>query len=183
MKRDIGFVTKYMMEYDVVVPLYVIGGLTALVLVIIIILFHIKKNNLVFIRNTAWCLLAAYVFLALCATVIFREEAPEMRYSFRPFRGYSMIDYKMMAEKNLNILFFVPIGFLMKVAKKQGKMLQILCIGCFMSVSIEVMQLVTKRGVCNIDDVFHNSLGCFLGYGLCQLSYRIISKHCFQKQS
>lgn len=183
MKRDIGFVTKYMVEYDVVIPLYVIGGLTALVFVVIIIFIHFKKNNLVFIRNTAWCLLAAYVFLALCATVIFREEASEMRHSFRLFRCYSMFYYKMMAENILNILFFVPIGFLMGVAKKSKKMLQILCIGCFISVSIEALQLVTKRGVCNIDDVFHNSLGCVLGFGLYQLIYRIISNHCFQKRS
>jgi len=183
MKRDIGFVTKYMMEYDVVVPLYVVGGLAAIVLVIIFILFHFKKNNLSFIKNTAWCLLAAYVFLALCATVMFREEASEMRYSFRLFRCYSVVYYKMMAENILNILFFVPIGFLMGFAKKEKNLLQILCIGCFISVSIEAIQLATKRGVCNIDDVFHNSLGCVIGYGLYQLSYRIISKYCLQKQS
>ena len=178
MKRDIDFVTKFMIDYDVVVPLSVIVGVVVLICGTIVFLFFHKSNLMEFIRNASWCLIAGYVFLALCATIFFRKETPEMRYSFQLFRCYSSIYYKMMAENILNILFFVPIGFLLGFAKRHNNTLQILSIGFGLSVTIEIIQLFTKRGVCNIVDVFHNTIGCLLGVGLYHICNWIINKYC-----
>ena len=178
MKRDIDFVTKFMMEYDVVVPLTIVGGTVVLAFGIVIIFFLTKSSYFGFMRNASWCLLTAYLFLSLCATIFFREETAEVRFNLHLFRCYSAIYYKVMAENILNILFFVPIGFLVGFAKKKKNVLLILCLGAGMSVAIEIIQLLSKRGVCNIDDVFHNTLGCLLGYGFYQLCRIIISKNC-----
>jgi glycopeptide antibiotics resistance protein len=42
-------------------------------------------------------------------------------------------------------------------------------IGCLLSAAIEILQLLTRRGVCNIDDVIHNTIGCAIGYGIFRL--------------
>ena len=38
--------------------------------------------------------------------------------------------------------------------------------GFVFSSVIELSQLVLKRGLCEFDDVFHNTLGCVIGYGV-----------------
>lgn len=44
--------------------------------------------------------------------------------------------------------------------------------GCLVSVAIEVLQFFTQRGLCELDDVIHNTLGVVIGYGV----YKVISK-------
>ena len=39
-------------------------------------------------------------------------------------------------------------------------------VGFVFSSVIELSQLVLKRGLCEFDDVFHNTLGCAVGYGV-----------------
>lgn len=48
--------------------------------------------------------------------------------------------------------------------------------GFSFSVCIEFLQLVWKRGTCEFDDIFHNTLGCMIGYGIYKgIEYVIIS--------
>ena len=35
---------------------------------------------------------------------------------------------------------------------------------CTLSLCVELLQLVLKRGLCEFDDVFHNVLGSMVGY-------------------
>ena len=39
-------------------------------------------------------------------------------------------------------------------------------VGAGISVMIELLQLIFKRGLCEVDDVIHNVLGCMVGYGV-----------------
>ena len=39
-------------------------------------------------------------------------------------------------------------------------------VGFIFSSVIELSQLLLKRGLCEFDDVFHNTLGCVIGYGV-----------------
>jgi glycopeptide antibiotics resistance protein len=64
-----------------------------------------------------------------------------------------------------NILAFMPLGFFLPalcgMRKKGG--LVVLC--CFMfSLSVEVIQLVSKLGCFDVDDLFLNTCGGLLGY-------------------
>ena len=36
--------------------------------------------------------------------------------------------------------------------------------GAILSTIVEISQFATKRGLCETDDVIHNTLGCLLGY-------------------
>ena len=69
-----------------------------------------------------------------------------------------------------NILFFIPFGFLYP-GKKSIR--HVCAAGLFMSVSIELMQLLTLLGECELDDVISNTFGAFIGVCL----YKIVEKH------
>ena len=65
-----------------------------------------------------------------------------------------------------NVLAFVPIGLLLGCAFGRMKGLKMLLIGGGFSVLIETLQFFLKRGFAEFDDVFHNVLGCVIGYGV-----------------
>lgn len=67
----------------------------------------------------------------------------------------------------LNILMFVPIGFMMPLLfKKCERWYMTYLVGFITTLFIETIQLITKRGVFEIDDIINNTLGCAIGYGM-----------------
>ena len=123
-------------------------------------------------------LLAEWVFLVLCAIVFFRESSADRGYNLMPFWSYW--DYgkdsyflEMFGENILNVLLFVPIGFLAGCGLRGKTFKKVLFLGGGLSVIIELLQLIFKKGFCETDDVIHNVLGCLVGYGLVKLILKI----------
>lgn len=79
----------------------------------------------------------------------------------------------LIKEHYLNVALFIPLGMLIWLVMKRKVWWKALVFGCAMSFLIEVMQLVMKRGLCEFDDVMHNTLGCMVGYGLFAITKRI----------
>ena len=112
-------------------------------------------------------LLAEYYFLVLCSTVICRVSHEERHIEIMPFWNYSNIwnrvDYPAdLIEVLLNVALFVPIGLLLGGIGFKTK--KILLSGIFLSGIIEVSQFAFCKGLCETDDVMHNTLGCVIGY-------------------
>ena len=63
----------------------------------------------------------------------------------------------------LNIALFVPIGFLLGGMMPKG-FLKVLLTGFLLSSLIELFQLASGRGLCETNDVIHNTVGCIMGY-------------------
>ena len=164
-------VVKFMIEYDVQVPIPFLFGIIILMSGIIIFLYYTKDSYSSFIKSASFCLLMGYAIVIISATILFRSPKPEMTYYICPFWTYGVLYNRMLAENILNIFMFIPIGFFTGVGLGVKKTITILCIGFMLSVAIEVIQLVTRRGICNIDDVIHNTIGCIIGYGLFRLFY------------
>ena len=61
----------------------------------------------------------------------------------------------------LNILMLLPIGVSLSFVWKSPK--RILIFGFLFSLLIETSQLLTGRGLFEIDDILHNTLGVLLG--------------------
>lgn len=174
MANDLSLVKKYILQYDIGVPLYVILVLLAVVVGVCFGLYLTRKDQSSFIRNSLLTMLGGYLFFVLCTTLIFREISDTMRYYFFPFWSYDVLDYKIIAQMILNVLLFVPIGFLLGTFNGISWM-QVIKIGCLLSVMIEILQLLTRRGVFNIDDVIHNIIGCAIGYGIFRLCKSILT--------
>ena len=115
-----------------------------------------------------------YYFLVLCSTVICRTAPISKRLELMPFYNYADIwngvDFKRtLMEVLLNVALFVPIGFLLGGTMPSKGSVKACLIGCMLSILIELLQLATGRGLCETNDVIHNTVGCMVGYGLAQL--------------
>ena len=118
-------------------------------------------------RFVLGALLAEYYFLVLCSTVVCRASVMERHVELMPFWNYSdiwnMVDYPAdLIEVLLNIALFVPIGLLLGGLGFRTK--KILLSGICLSGIIEVSQFVFCKGLCETDDVMHNTFGCAIGY-------------------
>ena len=118
-------------------------------------------------RFVLGALLAEYYFLVLCSTVICRASVMEQHVELMPFWNYSdiwnKVDYPAdLIEVQLNMALFVPIGFLLGGIGFKTK--KVLLMGICLSGIIEVSQFAFCKGLCETDDVMHNSVGAFLGY-------------------
>lgn len=121
----------------------------------------------------------ACLYLILYSTVLGREFRDNLSIRLIPFWSIRAIQsglIEVLYEKIYNVLFFMPYGCLLgfrsfsnRVSGFRGFRLSIL-IGCATSICIELLQLITRTGTCETDDVICNTVGCAVGaivvYGL-----------------
>ena len=101
------------------------------------------------------------VWLVGTAYLVFFERSPLMdaRYNFIPFRDDNLYNIKS------NVLIFVPFvpalcGAFRKVSPKAA-----VISGFLVIIAIELIQLVSHRGICDIDDLLENGLSVLIGTG------------------
>lgn len=141
-------------------PSYIYDWFLAIFCIGVVILLICKRKKAG--RYIAILILSEYTFLLYCTTVIFRVVRDSNRYALKPFWSYNKPD--LFLENIMNIVAFVPIGLLLGVIFRQIKWWNVMLIGGCISISIEILQLITKRGFSEIDDVIHNELGCVVGF-------------------
>ena len=176
MKYDIGYIIEYILKYDGGVPLIVIIGTYLFVCLIILLLYRKKKNYSIFVRHASFCLFMGYVFLVLCTTLFYREETLVRRYNVYPLWSYTSLYNKQLAQIIMNVMMFIPIGFFVGGALKKKHIANAIEIGFVLSLFIEITQLITTRGVFNVDDIIHNTLGCVIGLSCFVLCYKLIRR-------
>ena len=128
---------------------------------------------------TSRLILIGYIFLIYCVTVFFRAVKVVQRVELSPFWSYSEKNRnhaELLEENFMNVMVFIPIGALLGIGFSRLQWWKIILIGFALSVVIELLQLVFKRGCCEFDDVMHNTLGCLIGYGMFCL-FRLCKKH------
>ena len=130
-----------------------------------------RKGTRTGLRASAVLLLVEWMFLILGTAVLFREAGAERNYSLIPFLSYfNIAENSYLREvvmiNLLNILLFVPIGLLAGFGFRTITWKGVAFIGFCFSVFIELLQFTLKRGLCEVDDVIHNVVGCVIGYGL-----------------
>lgn len=176
MKLNPEYIKEYMLNYNIGVPLTMIIGVSLIICTIVLLLFRVKTDRSIFVRQTSFCLLMGYIFLVLCTTIFFREETFEKRYYIHPFWSYSVLYNKLLAQIIMNVFLFIPIGFLVGGALKKKHLWNALGFGFVLSLFIEVTQLISTRGVFNVDDIIHNTLGCVIGFICFVLCYKMIKR-------
>ena len=106
------------------------------------------------------CLLVIYVFVILSETLLFRKPFEGEHLQLELFWSYKVIDvqFKQMLG---NVLMFIPFGLLLSLLDKRVWL--VLLSGFFFSCLVEILQFVLKVGLCEWDDVLHNTLGTLIG--------------------
>lgn len=120
-------------------------------------------------QYTSRLMLAEFCFIIYCSTVIYRNAGDFFKYDFHPLWSYAAIlDGKigLLAQNIMNIIVFLPVGLLIGMGFPRWSWGKAIGLGCIISISIEVMQYILKRGFSEMDDVIHNTLGCVIGYGV-----------------
>ena len=140
-----------------------------------------QKQTMVSAEKTTflvWILFLAYVCL-LGYLLFFSENygrtdvAEEYRYNVTLFKEIKRFWYhwETIGMKNVivnlggNIAAFVPFGFLMPMICKRGK--KVFCCTIMtelFSLAVEVIQLISKVGAFDVDDIFLNTIGGLMGF-------------------
>ena len=109
-----------------------------------------------------------YTFLILAETVLIRKPFVgehiklELLWSWR---AWSVQRSQIIA----NVIMFVPVGVLVGwIWRWRG-----LWGALGLSIAIELLQLITARGLCEFDDVFHNMIGAAIGVGIVMLIWKM----------
>lgn len=132
-----------------------------------VLILGIFRNHVRISQAAAFLLMVLFLEIVYASTVLTRNTG---------VRSYKLIPcwswYKVLVEKDvslfweniLNLILLIPAGFLLpficnhKVLLQRGGM-----VGIVISSTIEIGQLVLKRGLFEWDDIIHNTLGCMLG--------------------
>ena len=128
--------------------------------------------------------LAVYVWL----TILYRKTAAAPRTEFRPFwsyreafsfeGGFHVVRLGVARQILLNVLVYIPLGLLLPIAFRgtRHRWLWPLPVVLALSLLTEWTQYLTRRGLCEADDVFHNVLGCLIGMGMLCAGARIADR-------
>ena len=151
------------------------------------------------LRKIAAVVFVIYIFVVLYITLLGRTGHQELHISLVPFWSYwnmlrgvfhalrhldwqgviqeiRRISYPAWSSLVLKILLFVPLGLLLPIVKEFFDSFKKLFLSGFLfSLSIEVTQILTKRGWFDVDDVINNTLGAVIGF---ILYLRIIDVSC-----
>lgn len=107
----------------------------------------------------------------LAETVLIRRASGGVHLNLEPFWSWRVWETQK-GQIMTNVVMFIPVGILAGwVWKWKG-----LWAAAGLSLVIEVLQLVTSRGLCETDDVFHNCLGAAIGVGISILMGRLPNK-------
>ena len=110
------------------------------------------------------------------------------RYNLIPFREirrfivYADLLGPMAVISNLfgNIVIFMPFGFLVPILGRKKRNFWFTSLLSFaLSLAVECIQLVTRTGCFDVDDMILNTSGGILGYLMLKKTYHIIRKYIF----
>ena len=150
-----------------------------LLILLLDILFKLyKKDKICFSQCIAYLALFIYLWTVLESTVFTRIPQAHPQYELQVFWSWKAIfhyhDRELLKENILNCMLLMPYGCMIPVAVgKRISWKKGLLIGMATSAVIEVLQLITCRGLFEIDDIIHNGVGCMVGVILISRCYRI----------
>ncbi len=125
-----------------------------------------------------WRLFFCVVYLTVLLILAFFSREPGSRtgidWELFATWGKSAQSHAYFIE---NILMFVPFGLLLPAAVPAMRS-GIICVGSgfFLSAGLELAQLLTGRGFCQLDDIVTNTAGCAAGYLFFLIWHRFCKK-------
>lgn len=140
-----------------------------------------KRKGIIFPWKTVilWILLSGYLLVMLYVTLLRGTSVAFRSWNLHLFRAWREAWNEFSASSWLNVLLnvamFIPLGMLLPLlSTKLRKWHTTVGIGFALSAAIELLQLWRGNGVCDVDDLFANTLGALIGYAAVMLIVTII---------
>ena len=116
-----------------------------------------------------WLIFLGYMMIVIYATMLRWAGFFHREWNLHLFRAWreawNNFSVKNWANVLLNVAMFGPLGcFLPLLGKKFRKWYLTIPAGFGTSLAIELLQLAMGRGICDVDDLFCNTLGAVIGY-------------------
>lgn len=112
-----------------------------------------------------------YIIMVLGVTFLSRGSHFKGSLNLRLFSSYkeawNEFSFRAWQYIILNIFMFMPFGFLLPLLHERFQRFHYTLIGTLLFTAfIEVSQLITGAGIFELDDIFNNTLGGIIGYGI-----------------
>ena len=142
-------------------------------------IFMYKMQKFNKMQCAAAILLSLYIVVLLYFTVTGRYSHEEYEYKINFFTSYRwFFQYngeQVLRQLLINFVMLMPVGFLLPaVINAKHKYLITLALSLLLTVFIETMQLITKCGSFEIDDIINNFVGAVIGMLIYMLLNKII---------
>lgn len=165
-----GYVIKDLSAVSRYLPYGLAAGVLAVLILDAVNRARIRKGKESF-SIVPGSILCVYLVIMLFITFLSRENGSRNGIDLELFSTWG-INKRNNAFVIENILLFVPYGFICAWALQGAKrLIPNAMLGLATSLGIETMQLVTRRGYFQIDDVLTNTMGMVIGY----LIFRVLS--------
>ena len=152
--------------------LVLLAGIAAAAVVAVAYLIHKRKyrgeQKFPWGKTVLWLVFLGYLVIVLYATIL-RNAGGYRDWNLHLFRAWreawNNFSTKNWANVLLNIAMFTPLGFLLPLLGRKFRKWHITVpTGFAASLVIELVQLALGRGICDVDDLFCNTLGAAMGY-------------------
>ena len=138
-------------------------------------IFLYKKHKFNKLQCGAAIVLSLYIVVLLYFTVVGRYSHEEYEYKINFFTSYRWFfehnGGQVLRQLLINLVMLMPVGFLLPIIiNTKHKFLITMALSLLLTVFIETMQLITKCGSFEVDDIINNFIGAVLGmliYALC----------------
>lgn len=126
----------------------------------------LRKKKIRISQAFAGMMILGYVLWVFGSTVLTRESSVR-RYELEFLWSWRVIlqgNREILWESLLNMGLLFPVGFLLPVIfRRKCPWYYGVFAGIMISGVIEVSQLILCRGLFELDDILHNTIGCMLG--------------------
>ena len=146
-----------------------------------------RKIKSIFKWSAFLIYIVALIYFVFFAEMLGRADVPvNYRYNLVPFKEIKrfIIYYRQIGINavilNLagNVVAFMPFGFFVP-SLKNWSFMRVVLTGFLFSLAVETVQLVTKVGTFDVDDLFLNTIGVTLGcimFYFCRKIFRAVRK-------
>lgn len=134
--------------------------------------------------KTKWIISAIYIVAVIYFAFLIREPTPIYHYSIKLFGAarkglefgggilegiltgtIKVVNWTSLEGIILNILLFIPFGYLLPLLwSKADRWWRVTLFGFFASLIIELLQLITRLGYADVDDLINNTFGALIGW-------------------
>ena len=135
-----------------------------------------KKENKRKIQIISWVFFIMYlvmmVYFLFFSEQMGRIPGTQYRYNLVPLAEIKRyLNYRdkigsfhVMLNLLGNVFCFIPFGFVIPILTRKQNALRMFLLSMAASVLVELLQLVSMLGSCDVDDIILNTLGGLIGY-------------------